>query len=215
MDSATLAKAVASELLNSSSVLLLLILIPIFAGIGGFLGKYLETKGTNLATKEDFDTLQVQLRESTRLVESVKSEISQTDWGAREWNSLRINKIEELMTLLHKCEEYLDTKRNASIECRHHPETAPYDQANIIAELYLPELEKLVRLYVLSCRKLDLRMTDLVQQGLREQNSGKQYDPTIWENFFENSEYSELTNCAHEVRRYAAQLLQKIVLEHK
>lgn len=215
MNSADLAKAVATELLGGGSAWLFLLITALFAGAGAYFGKYLGTKGANLATKEDFNVLQDQLRVSTRLVESVRSEIARTDWVAREWATLRIKKTEELTTILHACATYLDAKRNASIECRHYPDTPPYDQAIMISELYLPELENVVNRYIIKCRTLDIAMSELAQGGLATKQVGDQYDPSIWGDFAERSGYSEMLSIAQEIRTSARRLLQEIVSDQK
>lgn len=213
MNSSDLAKAVAMELLSGGSVWLFLLTTALFAGVGAYFGKYFGTKGANLATKEDFDSLQKQLSASTRLVESVKSEIARTDWVAREWATLRIKKIEELMTILRACEIFHDAFRIASIECRFHPETPPYDNAIMISELYLPELTNVVNRYILTCRLTDSDMRKLSQQGLAEKNLNPNYDVIIlWDGFYEKSAYSEMLSIAKEIRIAARGLLQEIVI---
>lgn len=215
MNSADLAKSVATELLGGGSVWLFLLITALFAGAGAYFGKYLGTKGANLATKEDFNILQAQLSASTRLVESVRSEISRTDWVAREWATLRIKKLEELTAILHACVTYLDAKRNASIECRHYPDTPPFNQAIMISELYLPELDDAVNRYILKCRMYDLVMDEFVHQGVTTQLAGDQYNPSIWDSFAERSGHSEMLSIAQEIRTAARQLLQEIVLDKK
>jgi hypothetical protein len=69
-----------------------LVLTLAAAGIGSFLGEYLRTRGKNLATKADFDSLQDQLRANTELVETIKAEVGQKDWAQREWTNLRRTK---------------------------------------------------------------------------------------------------------------------------
>ena len=53
----------------------------IAAAVGAFIGEYLRTRGKNLATRADFESLQAQLRANTQTVESIKSEVSQRDWA--------------------------------------------------------------------------------------------------------------------------------------
>lgn len=71
------------------------ILMLATAAAAAFLGSYLKTKGQNFATKRDFDELQKQLSENTKLVEAIKSEISHRDWVQRERTTFRRNKLEE------------------------------------------------------------------------------------------------------------------------
>jgi hypothetical protein len=56
------------------------------AGAGAFFGEY---RGKNLATAADFESLQKQLSANTKLVETIKAEVSQQDSAKREWMNLR------------------------------------------------------------------------------------------------------------------------------
>lgn len=55
-------------------------LIVISSGLGAFLISYFKEKGKNYATKDDFEKLQDSLSQSTKLVESIKSEFSEKAW---------------------------------------------------------------------------------------------------------------------------------------
>jgi hypothetical protein len=104
---------------------------------------YFRTRGQNLATKHDFDELQKQLSANTKLVEDIKSDVSQRDWARREWTNLRRVKLEALMEKMHACETYLDQYRAYSMDHTlkaAEPEHNPMDELRTIAELYLPEL---------------------------------------------------------------------------
>lgn len=214
MDSSVLAKAVASELLSGSGIWIFLLLTALFAGIGSYFGKYFETKGANLATKEDFNSLQTQLSASTRVVESVKSEIARTDWVAREWATLRIKKIEELMTILHKCDVYLVEARDASMEGRYRSDAAPFDHAIVITELYLPELVPAINQYILKCRMIDLEINKLGQQTMTNNHEGKN-STGLWNNFIDRVGYEELVTISTANRTKVSQLLQQIVVDQK
>lgn len=48
--------------------------------IGGFLGAYLKRKGENLATKEDYDSLLVQVKLTTTATESIKNDLAKGSW---------------------------------------------------------------------------------------------------------------------------------------
>lgn len=216
MNSTELAKAVATELLSGGSIWLFLFTSALFAGVGAYFGKYFGTKGANLATKEDFNFLQGQLSASTRLVASIKSEIDRADWLTREWNALRIKKIEELMTILHECEEYLGALKDASIACEYHPNIPPFDHAIVISELYLPELADAVRSFITKCQQLKIAMINLAQQGVAIKQQDIQKDTAfLWENFVDNSGYNELFPMVSEIRTSTRLLLQKIVSSRK
>jgi hypothetical protein len=86
------------------------------AGIAAYVGSFLKTRGQNFATKADFGMLLDQLSVQTKAVETIKSEISQKDWAAREWANLRRLKLEELLNKVAECEGYLERLRRATFE---------------------------------------------------------------------------------------------------
>jgi len=109
MDEATIQKIaaeVARHLPSYAWVLLLVqvVILAAAAAVGAFFGEYLKTRGKNLATKADFDSLQDQLRANTELVETIKAEVGQKDWAQREWTNLRRTKLEALLEKMHDCE---------------------------------------------------------------------------------------------------------------
>jgi hypothetical protein len=56
---------------------LLILTGVIAAGLGSYLGSYLELKGKNLATKEDFDQYLDQVKRQTEVTEKIKGEIAE------------------------------------------------------------------------------------------------------------------------------------------
>jgi hypothetical protein len=65
-----------------SFLILQVALTVLAAAAGAFFGEYFRTRGRNLATKADFESLQEQLRANTQLVETIKSEVGQKDWAS-------------------------------------------------------------------------------------------------------------------------------------
>ncbi len=57
-------------------VIWILILFCIFAGVASFFGAYFRRKGENHATKEDFNNITNQLKETTKTTEEIKKEIA-------------------------------------------------------------------------------------------------------------------------------------------
>jgi hypothetical protein len=49
-----------------------------------------------------------QLEKQTKLVETVRTEVSQKDWMKREWLNLRRIKLEALVEKLNDVDEYLE-----------------------------------------------------------------------------------------------------------
>jgi len=145
-------------------LLLWLALTIVGASGGSFLYSYLSQRGKNYATKQDFDDLTEQLKETTRVAESVRSDIAHADWTAREWKALRRVKAEEFVLELQRVieryremtEQYLfrDMKRYESLETR----TA------MIAQLYFPEaLPQTMRFCALSAEGVHL-LLDIRQE---------------------------------------------------
>jgi hypothetical protein len=111
-------------------------------GIGVFVGEYLKTRGKNLATKADFESLQEQLRATTQMVETIKSDVAQKDWAQREWTNLRRTKLEALLETMHDCEAFLDQLSSRAIKGDYEAEKRdPVGPLVAIGALYFPELE--------------------------------------------------------------------------
>jgi hypothetical protein len=120
------------------------ILILIAGAAAVYLGEYFKTRGMHLATKADFDDLQEQLRANTQLVETIKTEVGQRDWANREWINQRRIKLEELITKMHDCTEYLEQYRNFAIQGKLFIGRDPRPEFQTIADLYFPELTQSV-----------------------------------------------------------------------
>ena len=60
------------------------------AFVGAYFGSYMKRKAENLATKEDFNDLLVQVRRTTEETEKIKAEISRVSWvDQQRWNLKR------------------------------------------------------------------------------------------------------------------------------
>jgi hypothetical protein len=121
------------------------LLTVVAAAIGSFGGAYLKTRGTNLATKADFATLQSQLRANTELTEEIKAEVRTTQ---QEWTNLRRFKLEALLNKLCECEEHLNEHRNDSMDGKVANVRELGPQLDTIQTIYFPELVNEVRSYL-------------------------------------------------------------------
>lgn len=109
---------------------------------GQFITSYLKRRGETLATKTDMQEILRQLSETTRVAEEVRSSVSQADWAAREWRTIRRLKLEELLSSAYSLDHWLDLQRSKWV----HNETvtaddAPLDRVKLLAALYFPELQ--------------------------------------------------------------------------
>jgi hypothetical protein len=130
---------------------------------------YFRTRGQNLATKHDFEDLQEQLSATTKLVETIKSDVGQRDWAQREWSNLRRTKLETLMEKMHECEVYLSRKQHSALAGELlQPELSPISKADELAALYLPELKNEVDSFTLVCRQELVMMGDLASGSVQQ-----------------------------------------------
>jgi hypothetical protein len=91
--------------LHSTVYLVIALTSLISGGVAAFFGAYLKTRGENLATKSDFDSLLAQLGQQTREVEQIKSEISQVGWiQQRRWD-LKRELYAQLLVVLEEIRE--------------------------------------------------------------------------------------------------------------
>lgn len=110
---------------------------------------YAKRKSEHLATKEDFDQLLDQLRKNTEATEQIRTGIAHQDWSAREWKASRARKLEEFLTALNDCYEWLEATRRSIMRgeeinlWQQHP--APRAQA--LQAIYFPELDMLFAIF--------------------------------------------------------------------
>ena len=123
------------------------------AAVGAFGGRFLRTRGKNLATKTDFDDIRTQLRATKELAETIKAEVSHKDWSKREWTNLRRRKLEELLNKMHDCQEYLERQRTKALAGEPLLEENPHHKFDTIATLYFPELRKETDIFSLHYRE--------------------------------------------------------------
>jgi hypothetical protein len=140
---------------NYAWVLLLVqaLIMAVAAGAGAYFGEYLKTRGKNLATKADFESLQAQLSANTKVVETIKAEVGQRDWAQREWTNLRRIKLEALLEKMHDCEAYLARHLSHAMEGKHLADRDPQGELDAIAILFFPELKNEVSAYLLAYRE--------------------------------------------------------------
>lgn len=187
------------------------VVMALAAGLAAWGGAFLKTKGEHFATKRDFDELQKQLSATTKLVETIKSEVSQLDWAQRERTTLRRLKLEALLEKMHECEDYLDRRRETALEGKAAmPERDYFKELDAMATLYLPELKSEVDQFGFICRNERLLIIKLGRAVLDTKN-----DPTAREAAIE--EFQNNWTWKLEERRKARDALTtaaRSLLEH-
>jgi hypothetical protein len=149
-----IATEIARHFPTTESWIIQAIIVMVAAGLGAFFGQHVRTRGKNLATKADFESLKDQLRFNTKIVETIKRDVDHKDWAKREWTNLRRVKLEALINAMHDCTAFLPRHRNSSVEGKYHDEQEPMDELDTLASLYLPELKLEVLSFTMACREL-------------------------------------------------------------
>lgn len=216
MNANEIANLVVAKLLTGWQGFLFLILVGCVSLVGTYLGKYLETKGQNLATKEDFRSLQMQMAASTALVEGIRSKINRNDWAIREWAVLRIKKIEEFMTAIVEDDIFLTQLEANCQNAEYRPgvkeSQAPSERMEAICLLYLPEISGEVDAYLSCRRQITLRAIIAWYEICRipaEQRSAR------WDELTATSDYDGFEQATKALKNATAQLLKAIVFEHQ
>jgi hypothetical protein len=214
MDQETIQK-IATEVakhLPSYSWALLLLQVVLTLGAawaGAFFGEYFKTRGKNLATKADFESLKVQLSANTKLVETIKAEVGQKDWAQRERINLRRIKLEALVQKMHECRAYLDLHRASTGQIVTVPD--PVGEMGTLADLYLPELKAQAAAF--SVAYLRQKLSDIGLKGeLLDAGSDLEGNRRAREKYQNKyaAEYADLTRASTELTTAARELLVKI-----
>jgi hypothetical protein len=187
--SQTIATEVAKHL-SSYAWLALGLQVALVAAAGvatALFGAYLKKTGEHLATKAHFDELLSQLEARTKLVETIKedvtkrldavrSELAQRDWAAREWANLRRLKIEALLEKMNECREYVERYQHSASEGKLLRERDPINDLETITELYLPELNVATKAFsgvlrhqVFEAGKLAAKLANISAESERSQ----------------------------------------------
>lgn len=115
--------------------------------LAAFIGSYIKVKGTNFATKEDFEEVLFQLKSQVTATEQIKADISHRNWKTQEWNTIRLAKLEELVNCafdLRRLAQDDAEKLGRNLEdlesIRFNRESESLLKLEMLSSLYFPEL---------------------------------------------------------------------------
>ncbi len=207
MNNSEVAKLIVSEIYGSPHTYLFLCLAVTLSGLAAWALRYLERKAENYVTREDFEKLQEQLAASTRLVESVKSEVQHSDWARREWFAFRSKKLEALMDAVNALAGSMVVLQQMAIR----GETIVFNtemQDNVISvvRLYFPELESPMQDFVTAC--LDWRIA-LGNASVQQQQDEK----VDWVATSTTGTYRIVIDTQRKLHEASAQLLRQSAIK--
>ncbi|CAN7201522.1 hypothetical protein LJR118_000599 [Acidovorax sp. LjRoot118] len=107
-----------------------------------FFTNYFKRRGETLALKADLNELTRQVAITTKATEEVKSAIAQSDWAAREWNSIQRIKLEEYLTAAYSMGDSLDRYRGKYLFDKDaEPDATHAGKLKMLSALYFPHLQ--------------------------------------------------------------------------
>ena len=90
--------------------LIFLGLIIVGTYISSFISEYSKKRGSQFATKADIKQIHEQLKSTTSITESIKSDIAHGAWRSRELELLKREKIEQYLTNVYESKQALHKK---------------------------------------------------------------------------------------------------------
>lgn len=127
---------------NWKYYLVLFALVAIGAFFGGYIRAYTGESAKFRAIEKNFDKVLAQLEKTTVTTKGIELALSHNDWTAREYKTLRRDKLEALMFSVYETRDWVAK----SITVDHEKgdfdvESTPVQKVVVIADLYFPELK--------------------------------------------------------------------------
>ena len=119
-----------------------LAILALIVGAGYFLVAYFKQKGALQAQAESIENL-------TKTVKSIESDFDYRSWHAKEENSLRRQKLEEMLAAAHAYCSWVESHGTTCVYFEERPSSATHDAiVSSHAVLYFPELGDAVKAFM-------------------------------------------------------------------
>lgn len=162
--------------------LLLVLLTFVSSSLGAFFSSYFARRAEHRAISADFDTLKSQLRESTTLTESIKSELNHHFDRAHKIEMLRREKLETYVEKVAEATENLSHEMNEKIfnsQVQYDP--SAYSTASMLQSMYLPEFDNVHRDFALACADFRMWLVEGMEYTAQKRSQGMQVVPPTQE----------------------------------
>jgi glutamate mutase epsilon subunit len=176
----TLARAVASEIVNQTIwknykfYLLVAAISLVSSALVAFCLPYFKRRGENLATKADFNEILRQLKQTTTLTESIKSDMKAKLEEEHSVRALTREKMEALMIQTFDLELWFERARSQALE-GNVPDVnvTPMAKIEMYQAIYFRELENEVRILSIGVNAMLPWIMQLAQKAISAKTDHK------------------------------------------
>ena len=146
-----------------------------------FIGSYLKKRGESFATKQDFQDILTQIKQTTTVSEEIKSQINSNRKTEEDKRKIIREKLEEIFEATHNLELWFEKSRSLAFKGKGFDVySSPMSKIEVLHVLYFPKckdefdtLEVSVREYVVWILNL---CKDSIAKNTREQSKDDEFD---------------------------------------
>ena len=152
----------------------LVIAITFLAGVSGaFISSYISRRAEQRAIIADFESIKSQLRETTTLTESIRSELHHHFDRAHAIEVLRRSKLEAYVEKINEATESLSREMNEKLfDSKEQYDASAYSTASMLQSIYLPEFDSVHSLYAAAYSEYRTWLADKVILRVERKQAG-------------------------------------------
>lgn len=176
----SLAAEIAAQTISQSwPYYVLVVLLTLISGaLGAFFSSYFSRRAEHRAISADFDTLKSQLRESTTLTESIRSELNHHFDRAHTIEMLRREKLEAYVEKVAQATENLSHEMNEKIfSSQIQYDSSAYSTASMLQAMYLPEFDNVHCDFSMACADFRKWLVEGMEYIAQKRSEGMQFIP--------------------------------------
>lgn len=179
-----LATEIAAQTISQSwpYYLLLVALTLVASSAGAFFSAYFTRRAEQKAISADFESIKSQLRETTTLTESIRSELSHHFDRAHTIEILRREKLEAYLEKVTEAAENLSCEMNEKIfNSQDQYDPSAYSTACMLQTIYLPEFDEVHANFSLACADFRKWLVEGMKYAIQKMGEGIQVVPPTQE----------------------------------
>lgn len=162
--------------------ILLVALTLVASSAGAFLSAYFTRRAEQQAISADFESIKSQLKETTTLTESIRSELSHHFDRAHTIEILRREKLEAYVEKITEATENLSREMNEKIfNSQEQYDLSAYSTASMLQAMYLPEFDDVHNSFSLACADFRGWLVEGMKYTIQKKSEGMQIVPPTQE----------------------------------